>query len=174
MAAGMERCRRLCLKLRAARPRVQRDASRSLPAPLRCAGLYAAALMLLYYAAQPVLARRAAAGDAAGWLLEILVCQAVLEGVIGAHIVSCLGAAWLPWLLVWEAWCGLQCVGMSGRRTRMQQAGLVVALSVALPAAAALWPFHASALALQSALFEQAPWLAALPSAPRLLLPSFG
>ena len=143
------------------------------PPPLPAlAGLYGAALVLLYTAAKPLLSQRAAAPPAgATWVLDVLVCRALLEALVGTHIVACLGAAWLPWLLLWEAWCGLQCLGLAGPRLgRGTQAGLVVVLALGLPGAMALLPFHPGALTAQAAAFRRLPWLAALPSVPRLLL----
>jgi hypothetical protein len=128
--------------------------------------------VLLYTAAKPLLSQRAAAAPAGvTWVLDVLVCRALLEAVVGTHIVACLGAAWLPWLLLWEAWCGLQCLGLAGPRLgRGTQAGLVVVLALGLPGAMALLPFHPGALTAQAAAFRCLPWLAALPSVPRLLL----
>jgi hypothetical protein len=139
-------------------------------AAVRAAGLYAVGLLVLYWLSraswQGLLSSssshssKAAAGTPSrAWQLDLLLFRGVVCSLVGVHVVHCLGAAWLPWLLLWQVWVGCQ-IGVQVVQLRWCSSMLAVLfVGLLLPLGMAAVPFHAKALVLQGWLLEVAPWL---------------
>ncbi|KAF8062629.1 hypothetical protein HT031_003958 [Scenedesmus sp. PABB004] len=119
-------------------------------------------------------ARRArGGGPSRAWQLDVLVFRGVVCSFAGAHVVHCLGGAWLPWLALWLAWLGAQ-LALAVRPLGGAATGAAVAgVALVLPLAMAALPFHPAAILAQGVVLEAAPALRALPSL-RWLLPAGG
>jgi hypothetical protein len=128
--------------------------------------LYAVGLLVLYWLAraswQGLLSSsssKAAAGTPSrAWQLDLLLFRGLVCSLVGVHVVHCLGAAWLPWLLLWQVWVGCQ-VEVQVVQLRWWSSMLsVLCVGLLLPLAMAVVPFHAGALMLQGWVLEVAPW----------------
>jgi hypothetical protein len=75
-------------------------------------------------------------------LVDVVLLQMLLQGAAGCAVVHLLGASWLAWLLLWEAWCLLQLLLHQAPLPRWQQRLLEALLAVAVPAAAGVLPYH--------------------------------
>jgi hypothetical protein len=137
-------------------------------AAIRAAGLYAVGLLVLYWLAraswQGLLSSSNSSKTAAGtpsraWQLDLLLFRGVVCSLVGVQVVHCLGAAWLPWLLLWQMWVACQ-IGVQVVQLRWCSSMLaVLCVGLLLPLAMAAVPFHAKALVLQGWLLEVSPWL---------------
>jgi hypothetical protein len=105
-------------------------------------------------------------------LLDIGVCKGVLGSLAGTHLAHSLGAAWLPWLALWVAWCGAQ-VALGARPLRTPAAlAACVMLAVVGPLVMAVAPFSPSCVRLQGAALVAVPGLGRLPTLLDLALPA--
>jgi hypothetical protein len=93
-----------------------------------------------------------------------LVCS-----YLGAHVVHCLGGAWLPWLLGWLAWCGLQLRLQLHTVNSFQSCVSVMLVGFVLPVALCLVPFRPSAIEFQEWATEAIPGLKHAPGLGQLL-----
>eukprot|EP00878_Enallax_costatus_P006697 GHUV01007021.1.p1 GENE.GHUV01007021.1~~GHUV01007021.1.p1 ORF type:complete len:717 (+),score=210.53 GHUV01007021.1:1028-3178(+) len=139
-------------------------------------GLYAAGLMVLYWLAKAmwlnVLFNSSRSREThvnKNWQVDVVVFKAVICAAAGAHIVHCLGAAWLPWVLLWWLWCGIQLLLQTRLLTTLTGLPLVLIVSLVLPVIMALAPFHPGAIQLQGWLMEVVPVLGRLPNIRHLL-----
>jgi hypothetical protein len=108
---------------------------------------------------------------AALWLLDVGVTKGLLGSFAGAHLAACLGAAWLPWLALWLAWCGAQ-LALARRPLRGPAALAACAwLAVGHPLLMAVAPFSPGAVRLQGWALLTFPPLRRLPALVDLLLP---
>lgn len=135
------------------------------------AGLFAVGLVLLYWLARGVwtgllinMFRSHSGQPSKNWQLDVLVFKGVVCSVVGAHVVHCLGAAWLPWLLLWWCWCWVQIVLQVKPLHGFATIVLVVAVSLVLPVLMAVLPFHAQGILVQNWLLEAVPVLRQLPN----------
>jgi hypothetical protein len=103
------------------------------------------------------------------WQLDLLVVKAGICSWLGAHVVHCLGGAWLLWLAAWLAWCGLQAALHVRLVERWASGGAVATVSLALPVAMALLPFRAGSILAQGWALEAAPALQRVPTLGGLL-----
>lgn len=113
---------------------------------------------------------RRGGGAAAGhpsnlFQLDLLVVKGVVCSWLGAHVVHCLGGAWLPWLVGWLSWCGMQ-LWLNVRVVSQLQSGVSVLLvAMVLPVAMSLGPFRPEARLVQAHVLQAVPvlrpsWLA--------------
>jgi hypothetical protein len=131
------------------------------------AGLYAAGLFALY-----LLMRLSWQGGSRGsssrpsnaWQLDLVVVKACVCSWLGAHVVHCLGGAWVPWLAAWLLWCGLQAALNVRVVGGWASSAVVVAVSLLLPLVMSVAPFHARPLMAQAWAMQAAPWLQRLPT----------
>jgi hypothetical protein len=146
------------------------------------AGLFVVGLLLLYWLAraswQSLLSTAAGARRAAGiaaaapsraWQLDLLLFRGVVCSLAGVHVVHCLGAAWLPWLLLWLMWVGCQMVLQIVQLRLLSSMLAVLSVGLLLPLAMAAVPFHPEAVVLQGLVLEMAPWVGQLLLLQRLL-----
>jgi hypothetical protein len=140
------------------------------------AGLYAAGLFVLYMLLRASVSgsgacRRTATGRPSNaFQLDLIVVKGLVCSWLGAHVVHCLGGAWLPWLVGWLAWCATQ-LWLSLWEVNTIHSGLsVVLVALVLPLAIALGPFQSGAILLQGWVLEVFPVLNQLPSLGQLLL----
>lgn len=138
-------------------------------------GLYAVGLVVLYQLAlitwRSLLSSRHASSNTSSrsWQLDLVIFKCVVCSVVGVHVVHCLGAAWLPWLLLWLVWVGSQ-VLLQVKQLRMAPSALMVLnVAVVLPLFMAVAPFHPRGVLLQGWLLEVMPWLQQLMLVPKLL-----
>lgn len=63
--------------------------------------------MALWYLSKPILVGQWLRPSAPHLrLLDVVVTKGLVGGAAGAHLAAALGAAWLPWALLWALWCG--------------------------------------------------------------------
>lgn len=137
-------------------------------------GLYAAGMFLLY-----LLMRLSWSGTgqrsglrgrpSQAFQLDLLVVKAGLCSWLGAHVVHCLGGAWLPWLVGWLAWCGVQLWLNVRVVASLHSSVAIVLVALVMPLVNAIGPFRPNAVALQGWAVEVFPVLAWAPSLGHLL-----
>jgi hypothetical protein len=111
-------------------------------------------------------------GTAALWLLDLTVSKALLGSLAGAHLAHGLGAAWVPWLALWLAWCGAQlALGAAPARAPVALAAATW-IAVGHPLLMAVLPFHPWGAAAQGWALAAAPALRRAPTLLDLLLPA--
>lgn len=119
------------------------------------AGLYAAGMFLLYLLLR---VSRSGAGQHSGpkgrpsqaFKLDLLVVKAGLCSWLGAHVVHCLGGAWLPWLVGWLAWCGVQLwLNVRVVASSLHSSVAIVLVALVMPLLNSIGPFRPGAIALQ-------------------------
>ncbi|KAF6262102.1 hypothetical protein COO60DRAFT_1699512 [Scenedesmus sp. NREL 46B-D3] len=145
-------------------------------------GLFAVGLLVLYWLAraswQGLLSssssssssgKAAAAAPSRAWQLDLLLFRGAVCSLVGVQVVHCLGAAWLPWLLLWLVWVGCQVVVQVVQLRLLSSMLAVVCVGLLLPLAMATVPFHARGLVLQGWVLEVAPWMGQLLVLQRLL-----
>jgi hypothetical protein len=105
------------------------------------------------------------------WLLDVGVTKGLLGSLAGTHVAAALGAAWLPWLALWLAWCGGQ-LALGAQQVNAPAAlGAAAWLAVVQPVLMGVLPFTPGAVAIQGWAFAAAPPLQQLPGLLNLLLP---
>lgn len=131
------------------------------------AGLYAAGLFMLYMLLRMSWSgsyRRGAGAGSSGrpsnsFQLDLIVVKGLICSWLGAHVVHCLGGAWLPWLAGWLLWCAAQ-LWLNVRLVSKVQSILSVALvACVLPLAMSWAPFRPEAIMLQGWAAEVMPVL---------------
>lgn len=107
------------------------------------------------------------------WLLDVAISKAIVGTLIGANLAHGLGAAWVPWTLLWVIWCAGQIV-FGSKVVRSTKISLLASvwIAVAQPVAMAVLPFHPVGVALQGWALVVVPPLRRLPGVLDFILPA--
>jgi hypothetical protein len=108
---------------------------------VRQLGMFGLAWVVLLRLVAPLVLRGGEQGTGV-LLVDVVLLQMLLQGAAGCAVAHCLGASWLAWLLLWEAWCALQLLLHQAPLPRWQQHLLEALLALALPVAAGWLPYH--------------------------------
>ena len=108
-----------------------------------------------------------AAAPSNAYQLDLFVVKGGVCSFFGAHVVHCLGGAWLPWLAGWLLWCGCQLLPQMRLVGRLHSSLLVVVIAVAAPLLVSFGCFLPEAIRVQGFIVDALPAL----RLPPLLLP---
>lgn len=137
------------------------------------AGLYAAGMFLLYLLLRVSWSgsyRRSSTGRPSNsFQLDLLVVKGLLCSWLGAHVVHCLGGAWLPWLLGWLVWCGMQLVMHVRLVNSAHSSVIVVLVAVVVPLFMSWAPFRPGAIEWHGWAVETFPLLKQAPLLSQLI-----
>jgi hypothetical protein len=114
------------------------------------AGLYTAGMFLLYLLVRVSWSgfhRRSATGRPSNsFQLDLLVMKGLVCSWLGAHVVHCLGGAWLPWLLGWLVWCAMQLLMNVQLVNSTHSSVIVVLVALVVPLFMSWAPFRTGAI----------------------------
>lgn len=128
--------------------------------PVLAAGLYAVGLLAVAWLARISVSGLLSSSRAArAWQLDLIVFRGIVCSLAGVHVVHCLGAAWLTWLLMWLVWVGCQLVLQLVQLSSSSSTLMALGVALGLPLLMAVAPFHVSGLLLQGWLLDALPWL---------------
>jgi hypothetical protein len=101
--------------------------------------------------------------------LDLLVVKGLLCSLLGAHVVHCLGGAWLPWLLSWLVWCSLQLLMHVKLVNSTHSSLFVVLVAVVVPLFTSWAPFRPGAIEWHGWAIETFPFINQSPSLGQLI-----